>query len=322
VGPLRALELVWPTPNLAFREGRRIEHYVQPTVSGETSSGLFGCVRSGGAQFHEGLDLFPVSRDARGEATDRIFAALSGVVAYINTRAGESSYGRYIVLEHPEVTPAVYTLYAHLRAVEPGLKRGGRVTLGQVIGTMGRSAGGYSIPKDRAHLHFEIGLRTTNSFQAWYNHRKFGNPNQHGVWNGMNLIGFDPLDFYRMFQEHRVESVAEYFKRMPTAVRLRIACRQAPDFVSRYPTLVDGAVPADGRAGWEIRFNATGLPFAWRPLAPADVAGYKPNVVRIMDVDTGVTRSCRCRSLVVTRRGRAEPGKDLETVLQQLFGLL
>lgn len=320
-GRAQRLELVWPTPNLAFREGRSIEHFVQPTVSGETTSGLFGCVRSGGAQFHEGLDLFPVSRDAHGEPADAIFAAMPGVVVHVNTRVGESSYGRYVVLEHTGVSPAVYTLYAHLRAVEPGLRRGERVVLGQVIGTMGRSAGGYAIPKDRAHLHFEIGLRVTNAFQAWYDWKKFGSSNEHGVWNGMNLMGVDPLDFYRKFQERRVDGFGDYFAQMDTAVRLRIATLRTPDFVTRYPALVKGADPAEGRAGWEISVNATGVPFAWRPLGPGEVSGYKPDEVRIIEVNTQGAHAGRCKALVVTRRGRSEPAKDLATVLQQLFGL-
>ncbi|HEY0946059.1 MAG TPA: M23 family metallopeptidase [Opitutaceae bacterium] len=320
-GRAQPLELAWPTPNPAFREGMGIERFVQPTVSGETTSGLFGCVRSDGAQFHEGLDLFPVARDAHGEAIDAVFAAMPGVVAHVNARPAESSYGRYVVLEHTGAAPAVYTLYAHLRAVQPGLKRGDRVTPGQVLGTMGRSAGGYSIPKDRAHLHFEIGVRVTDAFQAWYDGRKFGSPNEHGVWNGMNLMGLDPLDFYRKLQERRVDDVAGYFAQMETAVRLRIATRRVPDFAIRYPVLVKGAVPAEGRAGWEIRFNATGVPFAWRPLGPGELSGYKPDEVRIVEVNTAVTHACRCKALVVKRGSRSEPGKDLQTVLQQLFGL-
>ena len=155
------IELSWPTPNTAYLEGKPIDAYVQPTVSGEVASGLFGCVRSGGGQFHEGVDLKPVSRDRRGEATDDIFATMSGVVRHINLRSGESSYGRYVVIEHPDLKPAVYTLYAHLSSVAPGLKTGEAVARGQVIATMGRSAGGYAIPRDRSHLHYEIGLVAT-----------------------------------------------------------------------------------------------------------------------------------------------------------------
>src|SRR5687768_5683594 len=59
------IEISWPTPNPAWERGRDFESWVQPTVSGEARSGLWGSVRSNGTQFHEGLDIKPVGRDAR-----------------------------------------------------------------------------------------------------------------------------------------------------------------------------------------------------------------------------------------------------------------
>lgn len=315
------IELAWPTPNTAFRDGRPIADFVQPTESGEVTSGLFGCVRTHGTQFHEGIDLYPMARDARGEAADSVFAALDGVVRHINVRPGDSSYGRYIVLDHPGQTPAVYTLYAHLSAVAPGLKAGDRVALGQTLGTMGRSAGGYAIPKERAHLHFEFGVRVTDDFQAWYDFRKFGSPNEHGGWNGMNLMGFDPLDFLTRFRAREVNNFQEYFARMPTAVRLRIATTKQPDFVRRYPSLLTRPVPSGGVAGWEIRVNATGLPFAWTPLSATEVAGLAAGAVRIVDIDQALVRTHRCKALVTARGTGHVPARDLNTLLQQLFGL-
>src|SRR5450432_3876335 len=73
------IDISWPTPNRAWEEGKSYESWVQPTVSGEPESGLFGCIRSGGNQFHEGLDIRPIGRDAHGEPTDKIMAAMDGV---------------------------------------------------------------------------------------------------------------------------------------------------------------------------------------------------------------------------------------------------
>ena len=105
--------LVWPTPHTAWAEGKSPLEWLQHAGSGAPESGGFGGVRSAGGQFHEGIDIKPVTRDRRGEPLDAVFAAMQGVVRYVSTAAGESSYGRYVVLEHPEMTPAVYTLYAH-----------------------------------------------------------------------------------------------------------------------------------------------------------------------------------------------------------------
>lgn len=315
------IELVWPTPNTAYLEGKPIEAYVQPTVSGEATSGLFGCARSSGSQFHEGVDLKPVERDRKGEPTDEVFATMSGVVRHINAKAGESSYGRYIVIEHPELKPAVYTLYAHLSAITPGLKAGSPVNRGQIIATMGRSSGGYVIPKDRAHLHYEIGLLMTRQFQPWYDSKKFGSANEQGIYNGMNLMALDALDFFNAFRARRVNNFTEYFAQLPAVARVRIATNRVPDFVQRYPELLTGEVPMGGVGGWEIKVNATGIPFSWTPLKAADVIGLPANAVKLSDVNAEAIKRFRCKSIAVARRGDYVPGRDLETMLQLVFGL-
>ena len=315
------VDFVWPTPNPAWVEGRPLGDYLQHAGSGDPESGAFGGVRSGGTQFHEGLDIKCLARDRRGEPLDSVFAAMSGVVRHISASAGDSSYGRYIVLEHPDQSPAVYTLYAHLARIAPGLRAGERVTRGQAIGTMGHSSGGYSIPVDRAHLHFEIGVMVTRDFQAWYDRRKFGSRNDHDLWNGMNLMGFDPLDFLNQWRARRVATFQDYFNRMEPAVRVRIATHRTPDFVARYPALLTKEAPMGLVSGWEIKFNWTGIPFAWTPLAANEVLGLPPDQPRIFDVNQDLERRERSKTLVVSRHGAWTVGKDLETVLQQLFGL-
>jgi hypothetical protein len=314
------VEFTWPTPNPAWAEGKPVSAFLQHAGSGDPESGGFGGVRSGGAQFHEGIDIRAMSRDRRGEPTDAVFAAMDGVVRHVSTSAGDSSYGRYIVLEHPDFSPAVYTLYAHLARIAPGLHAGDRVARGQTIATMGHSSGGYVIPKDRAHLHFEIGVMVTRDFQTWYNGKKFGSANDHGLWNGMNLMGIDPLDFLEAWRTHRVDNFAEYFAQMPVAVRLRIATPRTPDFIQRYPALQKGEAPLLV-TGWEIKFNWTGVPFEWTPLSATQTIGLVPNEPTLIEVNAELMRRERSKSLAVMRRGRWAPGRDLETVLQQMFGL-
>ena len=314
------IEIQWPTPNPAWEQGKGYEAWVQPTVSGEPESGLFGCVRSGGAQFHEGLDIRPVSRDRLGEPTDKIFAAMDGVVRNANANAGESNYGRYVVIEHPGMSPAVYTLYAHLAKIEPGIRAGTVVQRGQVIGIMGHSAGG-GIPRDRAHMHFEIGLMVTQNFEAWYAWKKFGSRNEQGLWNGMNLMGIDPLDFLRQWRTRQVDNFQQYFDQLRAVVRVRVATSRVPDFITRYPSLLRKPMPVGLVAGWEIECNSTGVPFAWTPLSPMDVTGLRANAVQIVAVESALVRAYRCRSLVKPHGSGWVPGKDLEEMLQQVFGL-
>lgn len=313
-------QLVWPTPNPAWADGKPPAQWLQHAGSGDPETGGFGGVRSGGSQFHEGLDIRPVTRDRRGEPQDDVFAAMAGVVRHVSASAGDSSYGRYVVLEHPGLTPAVYSLYAHLARIAPGLKAGQEVTAGQVLGTIGHSSGGYMIPVDRSHLHFEIGVMVTRNFESWYAKRRFGSRNDHGVWNGMNLMGIDPLAFFNEWRAGRIATVQDFFNRMEPVVRVRIATLRVPDFVTRYPSLVTKPMPMGPIAGWEIQFNWTGLPFAWTPLTSAEVAGLAPEQPRIVEVNAALEKRERSKKLAVPRRGSWSVGKDLEIVLQQLFG--
>lgn len=315
----RPVELVWPTPNPAFAEGRDIAAFVQPTASGVATSGLFGSVRSGGRQFHEGLDLLPLQRDRAGEALDPVFAAMAGVVRHVFRKAGGSNYGRYLVLEHPAESPPVYTLYAHLAEVAPGIAPGTVVTAGQTIARMGRSASGEGIPKDRAHLHFEIGVRLSDGFEGWYRGRGFGSPNEQGLFNGMNLLGLDPLEFFARARSGGLTSLDLVFQALPAAVRVRVASPEVPDFLRRYPSL-EAKTAASVAAGWEIDFSATGVPLRWRRPADESFAGWRRGEVRVVFHDEALLAANRGRDLVDKRRGVAVPGEDLATVLALLFG--
>lgn len=315
------LDLAWPTPNPAWAEGKPVSNFVQHAGSGDPMSGTFGGVRNGGVQFHEGLDISALIRDRRGEPTDTVMAAMAGVVRHVSANPGSSNYGRYVILEHPDVTPGVYTLYAHLARIAPGLAVGNRVARSQALGTMGHSSGATPIPVLRAHVHFEIGVMITRDFQSWYERRKFGSRNDHGPWNGMNLMGLDPLDFFNAWRARRIDTVQDYFAKMETAVKVRIATRRTPDFVTRYPSLLTKPLPMGLVDGWEIQFNWTGMPFAWTPLSATEVVGLPAEQARLIEVNAELEKRQRSKTLALSRRGAWVPGKDLDTVLQQLFGI-
>jgi Membrane proteins related to metalloendopeptidases len=318
----QSLELSWPTPSRAYWEGKPFTAFIQPTASGVPESGLYGCVRNGGSRFHEGIDIRPEKRDRRGEPTDPIYAILPGIVRHVSRQPGHSSYGRYVVIEHVDQQPAVYSMYAHLASIPADVRVGARVERGQEIAIMGRSASGYAIPRERAHLHLEIGLRLTDDFQSWYNWKEFGSRNEHGVWNGMNLLGVDPLDVYDQFRTGRVTNFQQYFRGLSVAVKLRVAARTIPDFVRRYPALLTKPLLSEAEiGGWEIGFDATGIPIAWTPLSVMETLSLRGSEVRVEEADEAALKSNRCRSLVFKKRGRYEIGSDLETVLQLLFQL-
>ena len=102
LGALRAEPLVdFPTDNRALLEGRPQDFfmYVNRDFEGEKSKpwqgGQFGFVRGpvrdGGKilciQFHEGIDIRPVHRDAQGNPTDEVRAAAAGTVVHVSREA-------------------------------------------------------------------------------------------------------------------------------------------------------------------------------------------------------------------------------------------
>ena len=203
VGPFTARPAVFisPTANRAIYEPGGEDKFFAPTPGKTWTSGCFGCVRSDGHQLHEGLDIRAIQRDKRDEPTDPVMASADGTVAYINARPSLSNYGNYIVLRHQIDGLDIYTLYAHLKQIGAGLKVGQTVKTGQVIAIMGRTSNtAETITKDRAHCHFEIDLVASDHFSAWYKKFNPGERNDHGDWNGQNLLGIDPRLI--LLQEH------------------------------------------------------------------------------------------------------------------------
>src|SRR5262249_18824876 len=144
-------------------------------------------------QMHEGLDIKCLRRDHRGEPIDPVLASAEGTVAYLSTKAALSNYGKYVVLRHRLEGIGVYTLYAHLSEGRSDLRVGQNVKVGENIATMGRTTNTrQGISKERAHVHFEIDLFVSERFSDWFQKTFPGERNDHGEWNGRNLLGLDP----------------------------------------------------------------------------------------------------------------------------------
>lgn len=310
--------LIWPTPNPAFQNGQSLEAFIQPTASGVTESGLFGCVRNGGGRFHEGLDLYPVERTRSGEPVDAVYAVLPGRVVHVNQTSGYSGYGRYVVVVHDQETPAFHTLYAHLASVGAGIRVGARVESGSPLGVMGRSAS-YSIPRSRAHLHFEIGFRLTNQFQAWYDRQKYGSKNRHGNWNGMNLVSIDPLDFYEAIRQGKVSTMSAYLKTTPVAARIRVQTSKVPDFVRKYPSLVTRSYAGKSVVAWDIAFSQYGVPKEWTPRFADEAIGGRPGDVKVLAYSPSIVTEQSCRRVLDMRGKIPTLSSGTLSTLQKLF---
>ena len=301
----------WPTDNRAFFDGKKLEHFIQPTQSGRLVSGLWGCTRNKGKKFHAGVDMKSLHRDRRYVPQDRIFAALPGKVAYINTNSKNSAYGNYVVLEHSEPNLSFYTLYAHLASVEPTLKVGQSVAQSAILGIMGCTG---NVPGlYYAHVHFEVGLSvgTEQTFAHWYNMQKEKpkDPNAHGQWHAFNLVSFNPLEFFRA-----KSSFTHFLKAQPIAFTLSVTTDRIPDFMSSNTAL--GSLPSGKFYGWKIAFTWFGAVVHFEPLLQPQKEKWQ--IVSCNRQELG--KNGNRHTLEFDKNNRLFLGETLKRYLFELFG--
>ena len=296
-----------PTENRALFERGGHEKYFVGTVGKTWVSGTFGCVRSDGWQVHEGLDIRCLQRDSRGEPTDPVMATADGTVAYINSKPSLSNYGNYILLRHSIDGIEIYSLYAHLREIRAGLKVGQSVKASEVIATLGRTSNTrQAISKDRAHVHFELDLFFNDAFISWYQKRNPKQRNDHGMWNGQNLVAIDPcavlLEQKRLGAEFNLQ---KFLAKQTELCRVVVRATNFP-WLKRYPGLVKSNPLAEkeGIAGYEIALNFNGVPFEFIPRAASEIKSKAK--YQVLSVNEAEQRKNPARRLITQRRGRWE----------------
>ncbi len=285
---LPTLAFGYPTEQRALWDTVSPKVY-QPTASGRVESALYGTVRTrsvGGSllpAFHEGLDIAPVRRDRQGRPLDPILAVADGRVAYINRVAGNSSYGIYVVLGHEDPLGEIFSLYAHLARVEPGLKVGKIVNLGDELGVMGNTAS-TGLPMSRAHLHLEVGLLLNQRFQAWYKAQKL--LPDHGNFHGHNLAGINPLAIFGSSEGPKPFSMLEHLRGLPPAITLVFRAKTLPDFFQRYPGLWLGEAFVPGAI--VLTISEGGVPMFGRNATADERARVEKTPAAVLAVDEAV----------------------------------
>jgi murein DD-endopeptidase MepM/ murein hydrolase activator NlpD len=283
------LNLVLPTDNDAiFRgEGSEFYQYIERDYKGEKSTpwegGRYGFVRnpaetSGGTIFtrlHEGIDIRPLQRNANGEPLDAVRAIAAGIVVHTSQVAGFSNYGRYVVVEHRFDGCKYYSLYGHLSSI--AVRTGQRVQPRDQLGVMGHT--GEGLNQARAHVHLELNLMLSRHFESWHDTFFKNDPNHHGLYNGLNLVGLDVARLYLALQKRPALTIAEFLSEEETLYRVLFPVSKNFDLAKFYPWLV--RQKAEGEtASWEVSFNRAGVPLQIqanaKPVSEPELSYLKP----------------------------------------------
>jgi murein DD-endopeptidase MepM/ murein hydrolase activator NlpD len=285
------LDLVLPTDNDALFRGDLPEFYqvVERDYHGEKSTpwegGQYGFVRdpvetSEGivyTRFHEGIDIRCIRRDANNDPLDEVRAIANGKVVYTSSVPGHSNYGKYIVIEHRWDGSPYYSLYAHLSAID--VRSGQTVQRGQHIAVMGYTGAGINQP--RAHLHLELNLIVNHRFEGWYKQSNVADPNYHGIYNGINLIGIDIARLYLALKKNPSLTISEFLANEQTSYKVTVPRSGHFELPKNYPWLIADA-QKKGKS-WEISFARSGVPLRIEPSEKkvkfAEVTYVKPSSV-------------------------------------------
>lgn len=307
------LDLALPTDNKALLRGDGSEFYqviernLHGVISHPWQGGQYGFVRdpvgSVYTRFHEGMDIRPVRRDARGEPLDEVRSIAEGKVVYTNQRAGASNYGRYVVIEHRWGGSPYYSLYAHLSTI--AVEAGQSIAHGGKLGVMGHTGSG--INRARSHVHVELNLLINDRFEAWHDATFRNDPNRHGIYNGINLTG---LDLPRLILAARGNSsltLPAFLAR--EEVFYKVVVPHSPHFQlpRRYPWMIEVS-PNEKPVAWEISFARSGLPLRLRAsdqaVSRAELTYVKPSPRNYRDLTRG-TLTGRGSSVRLSESGRA-----------------
>jgi peptidoglycan LD-endopeptidase LytH len=296
---LWAESLLLPTANRSLFEKGGEDRYFVGTVGKSWTSGTFGCVRSNGHQMHEGLDIRATEWDRHGEPTDSVLATADGDVVYINSRPALSNYGIYLVLRHRLDGVELYSLYGHLAHLRSGLAVGQRVKAGEFLAVMGRTANTKEgIGKDRAHLHFELNLFVNDRFAEWHKRTFPGERNDHGDWNGQNLIGINPqLALLACQAQGSQFNLVRFIQSQSELCRVLVRKTDFP-WLKRYQALIkpNPMAEKEGAAAYEMRLNFNGLPFELVPRAASELK--KGSEYQILSVNEAEFQKNPARKLV------------------------
>ncbi len=218
-------------------------------------------------QFHEGIDIAPMERDAAGEPLDVVHSIGEGTVVYCHPAADGSDYGVHLIVEHDWGCGPVYSLYAHLRRVD--VRDGEKVKTGMPLGMLGHT--GTGIDTARSHLHLEINLMMNSGFDArqW---RATPGAAAAGRFDRLNLAGIDAAALFTALKADPSLTFPRFAGEMKPWFKVTVPGSGKIDLLRRHPWLMPDK-PQPEATALEISFTAWGFPVKATPVVqPAAMA--------------------------------------------------
>src|SRR5258708_7194374 len=152
--------------------------------------------------------------------------------------------------------------------------------------------------KDRAHVHFECKLLGNDRFAAWHQKTMAGQRNDHGEWNGQNLLGIDPRAILLEQQERGSKfSLLDFLHRQTELCRVQVRKTDFP-WLKRYKPLIrrNPVAEKEGVAGYELALNFNGVAFEVVPRAASEMRG--KSRIELLSVNEAEYHKNPCRRLV------------------------
>ncbi len=274
------LSLQLPTANDALFRGDLAGFYMPTNLTSRPpESGSWGFVRNARefpgkgrvyTRFHEGLDIRPVARDARGIPTDPVKAIAAGRVVYVNPSATRSNYGKYVVVQHDFGYGPICSLYAHLATT--AVEVGQRVSANSILGILGST--GRGLNNSRAHLHLELNIVLSERYNEFINAA-----NPHGNYNGLNLSGIDLADIYLKLRQNPNLNLSKHIHALPQHYRITTPRKTSGPLpiVRRYRWMGFGNHDKPSKS-WEMAFTRSGFLIG---VAPSNREVDKPTVTYV-----------------------------------------
>jgi murein DD-endopeptidase MepM/ murein hydrolase activator NlpD len=201
----------------------------------------------------------------------------------------------------------IYSLYGHLREIRAGLKAGQPVRAGETLAVMGRTSNTHQgISRERAHVHFELNFLLNDRFAAWQKATHPTERNDHGEWNGLNLLGIDPRTVLTAQQAQAGKfSLVNHIRHQPELCRVLVRGTTFP-WLKRYAPLIlpSQRTGKEELAGYEIALNFNGLPFQLTPRNASEIHG--KTRFQLLSVNEAEQQKNPCRRLVTKRGSRWE----------------